>query len=59
MRDDWVLDVLMDLRTFALKNGMDKLADKLVETTQVAASEISSRGLGKAQPAEPLGLDRK
>lgn len=40
MESDWILGVISDLRTFAEMNGMSDLAAKLVETADVAASEI-------------------
>lgn len=40
MKNDWILDVLADLRTFAQANGLDALADQLDDTRLVAATEI-------------------
>ncbi|PSL22221.1 hypothetical protein CLV88_101646 [Shimia abyssi] len=42
MKNDWILDVLADLRTFALANGLEDLADQLDDTRMVAACEIVS-----------------
>lgn len=40
MQNDWILDVLADLRTFADNNGLDALAQQLEDTRLVAAAEI-------------------
>jgi len=42
MANDWILDVLTDLKTYAKKNGLSALADQLDETTLIAATEIAS-----------------
>jgi len=42
MANDWILDVLADLKTYAKKNGLPALADQLDETLLVAATEIAS-----------------
>lgn len=47
MANDWIIDVLADLRTFAQKNGLRSLAAQLDETALVAAAEIAST-TGKA-----------
>ncbi|MEM6409069.1 MAG: hypothetical protein AAF700_11705 [Pseudomonadota bacterium] len=40
MTNDWIIDVLTDLRKFSASNSMDRLADRLDDTIQVAAREI-------------------
>ncbi|MFT4961050.1 MAG: hypothetical protein ACI92Z_002136 [Paracoccaceae bacterium] len=42
MQNDWILDVLADLKTFAETNGLEALAQQLDDTALVAAAEISS-----------------
>ncbi len=42
MTNDWILDVLKDLKTFAKKNGLTALAEQLDDTALIAAAEISS-----------------
>jgi hypothetical protein len=42
MANDWILDVLADLKTYARKNGLSALAEQLEETTLLAATEIAS-----------------
>ena len=43
MRSDWILDVLADLRTFALSNDLPALAEQLDDTAIVALSEIAAQ----------------
>ena len=43
MQNDWILDVLADLKTFAMANDLRVLAEQLEDTTLVAASEIASK----------------
>lgn len=40
MKNDWILDVLADLKVFAESNDLINLANKLEETARVACSEI-------------------
>ena len=57
MHNDWILDVLADLRSFAEVNGMPRLASHLDETTLLAAAEISNqRPNGTSRPVtlDPL-----
>ncbi len=42
MNNDWILDVLADLKAFAQANGLNKLAEQLEDTSLVAAAEIAS-----------------
>ncbi|MEM8554651.1 MAG: hypothetical protein AAGF71_07455 [Pseudomonadota bacterium] len=44
MTDDWVLDVLVDLKSFAQQNGMFNLAEHLDDTLIVAAAELAHHG---------------
>lgn len=41
MGNDWIIDVLADLRTFAQKNGLPLLAVQLDETAVIARAEIA------------------
>lgn len=41
-QNDWILDVLADLKTFASTNGLVALAEQLDDTQLVAAAELSS-----------------
>jgi len=40
MRDDWILDVLADLRSFAEQKGMDATADILTDACLLAAADL-------------------
>lgn len=42
MKNDWILDVLVDLKNFAIANGLPAVADMLTETTDLAMIEIAS-----------------
>lgn len=42
MGQDWILDVLTDLKTFARANGMPSLAAQLDDATFVAQAELAS-----------------
>ena len=41
--NDWILDVLADLKTFADANGLGTLAEQLNDTKLIAAAEIASK----------------
>ncbi|WP_158217951.1 hypothetical protein [Marinibacterium profundimaris] len=43
MQNDWILDVLADLKSFATANGMTNLAEQLDDATLIAAAEIASQ----------------
>lgn len=49
MSNDWILDVLADLHSFAEQNGLPALAAEIVRTRDVAAVEIASRAAEKAK----------
>lgn len=42
MTNDWILDVLADLQTFAGKNGLTALEEQLVVATSVASRDLAS-----------------
>ena len=46
MQNEWILDVLADLRGFARQNGLSSLAEMLDDTRLVAAAELASKGEG-------------
>jgi hypothetical protein len=48
MAHEWIIDVLLDLRTFAVKNDMNALAAQLDDTKLMAAIEIASKTEGPA-----------
>lgn len=43
MQNEWILDVLLDLRGVAQKHGLDALSVQLDISRQVAAAEIASQ----------------
>lgn len=53
MRNDWILDVLTDLRTFAEQNGMSASADHLSDACLVVAAELSQ--MSPRVPSEQAG----
>ncbi len=54
MTNDWILDVLADLKTFASQNGLLALASQLDDTALIAAAEISSI---EGKPQEMAGWE--
>lgn len=46
MKNDWILDVLADLRTFAHENELPSLAASIEDTSLIAAAEITSAETG-------------
>ena len=44
MKNDWMLDVLADLRCFADQNGLPVLSGELVRVSEVARREIRAEG---------------
>ena len=57
MKYDWILDVLVDLRSFAQANGLDALAEELEQTRMVAMVEIEASS--EMTGAWPHGEDGK
>lgn len=53
MTNDWILDVLTDLRAFASLNAMPRLAEHLDDATLAAAAEIAA---AKAAGDETKGI---
>jgi hypothetical protein len=45
MTNDWIIDVLTDLRKFSASNSMERLAERLDDTILVASSELSTAHL--------------
>lgn len=42
MQNDWILDILRDLKGFADLNGLELLSQQLERTQQVALAEIAA-----------------
>ncbi|MDF0602610.1 hypothetical protein P1J78_17870 [Psychromarinibacter sp. C21-152] len=56
MANDWILDVLADLRAFARKNGLSQTAEQLDDATLIAAVELASeKGRAPDRPAKHAG----
>ena len=43
MANNWIFDVLADLRGFALANGLPGLADQMAQAARVAEAELAAR----------------
>nr|WP_319249169.1 hypothetical protein [uncultured Celeribacter sp.] len=43
MRDEWILDVLADLRAFAEMSGLNESAEQLHDTSLVIAAELAKK----------------
>ncbi|MFC6583534.1 hypothetical protein [Sulfitobacter aestuariivivens] len=52
MQSDWILDVLADLKTFALSRDLPALAEHLDDTALVALAEIAASEEKKAGQAQ-------
>ncbi|MFV2033910.1 MAG: hypothetical protein ACC631_02140 [Halocynthiibacter sp.] len=56
MKNEWILDVLADLKAFAVQNNLLALAEQLDDTTMVAASDlVSAKGGGLETAAVDAG----
>ncbi|WP_371171285.1 hypothetical protein [Aliiroseovarius sp. 2305UL8-7] len=42
MSDEWIIDVLTDLKAYAVKNGLDITAEQLDDARLIAMTEIAS-----------------
>ncbi len=49
MSNDWIIDVLTDLKAFAEQNGLDASADMLGDARLVVLAELASVADGKAE----------
>lgn len=58
MSDEWIIDVLIDLRKFAGKNKLGRLAEQLDDTIHIAAAEISERAQGSGLSERHDSQDR-
>ncbi|QMU58250.1 MAG: hypothetical protein GKR98_08625 [Boseongicola sp.] len=57
MTNEWILDVLVDLRTFAVKNGLSGLEKQLDQAVAVADKELASEQANAPEAAQ-RGLKR-
>ena len=46
MSQEWIIDVLIDLRKFAGKNNLGRLGEQLDDTIHIAAAEMSKLARG-------------
>ncbi|NUH65039.1 hypothetical protein HTT03_06960 [Sulfitobacter sp. S0837] len=49
MHDDWILDVLADLKAFAAANRLPRTAEQLDDAALIALAEMSAQGEGIGQ----------
>ncbi len=58
MSQEWMIDVLQDLRNFAVKNDLAELAEQLDDTIHIAVTELTvkaSQTVVSEQNAKPNG----
>lgn len=53
MCNEWIIDVLSDLRGFAVKQAMPDLAEHLDDAILMAAAQICSQNTDVAGPDDP------
>lgn len=46
MKHDWMIDVLADLRTYALNHNMSNLSEHLEDSIMIAASDMTASEQG-------------
>ncbi|QUS34865.1 hypothetical protein [Falsirhodobacter algicola] len=47
---DWILDVLQDLQSYAMQNGLTGLAERVEALMPIAEAEITARSMGDDTP---------
>lgn len=52
MANDWIIDVIVDLRDYAAKNGLPELSKQLDQAMLVAVTEVTSRDMGVRRGAD-------
>ena len=52
MQDEWILDVLADLRAFAAANRLPRTAEQLDDAALIALAEMSAQREGSGQAHE-------
>lgn len=58
MSQEWMIDVLQDLRNFAVKNDFVELAEQLDDTIHIAVTELTGKAaqsVAAEQNAKPNG----
>ena len=59
MANDWILDVLADLRRFACQNDLGALARELDRASRVAAGELAMQGGGQGWRTDGNGVEHR
>lgn len=59
MKDQWVIEVLEDLRRFAEENSLPALAAKVDETLLIARAELGAAGSHASGQGDPANPSRK
>lgn len=49
MADNWIIDVLADLKSYSASNALPMLEAQLAETLLIAAAEIASKECGRPE----------
>ena len=49
MADDWIIDVLADLKSYSASNALPVLEAQLADTLLIAAAEIASKSRGRPE----------
>ena len=52
MSQDWMINVLLDLREFSARNGLDRLTEQLDDTIHVAVAETTLQTPAQAARTE-------
>ncbi|WP_435164266.1 hypothetical protein [Falsirhodobacter sp. 1013] len=47
---DWILDVLRDLQSYSMQNGLTELAERVEALLPVAEAEITARAMDPDTP---------
>lgn len=53
MSDEWIIDVLTDLKAYAVKNGLSVTADQLDDARLIAMTEIASASRRTTENVKP------
>ncbi len=59
MHNDWIFDVLTDLRLFAQQNDLSALAAQVEMTLRVAQAELAARDQGNLAVLAAMPLSRR
>lgn len=59
MTNDWIIDVLLDLKKFSVKNELDHLAEHLEDTISIASRELTPQVVHRSPVAGELEQARR